>query len=344
LGDACIDLDEALTEYAANLLALDLEQSPPAQFQEALDALNNAQKRLDDFHEALLQATDPAVHRELRTHHRLVMQCIGADAQMLIEHVAQAKAKAPAAPEPPEIPVVEKPSLPTAAAELPARTNPAPTALRALGRQRPYVPDLTVSAGVPNGQFYRESQRMMYCGMHALNAMLGGHFISEKDIEQADTLRDALDLAGSQIGSNALAKLASKLMGLMSRVSTRGTDITVMLEALRQRMPDIWNSAEFAACTNRQSLADKQEAVIQILDLSNLQNQEQDTDRMVLGTNAHWFAFRKDAQGQWWRLDSLLPNPVAQSPSEFAAMNIRIGKQDQSNLIGGFYLNPAPIF
>jgi hypothetical protein len=206
------------------------------------------------------------------------------------------------------------------------------------------VPEVSVSSAVQNGHFYRESQRMMYCGMHALNAMLGGHFISEKDIEQADALRNDLDLAGSESGSKALAKLASKLMSMVSRVSTRGTDITVMLEALRQRMPDIWNSAEYADCTNRQSLVDQQDAVIQILNLSNLQNQEQETDRMVLGTNAHWFAFRKDDQGQWWRLDSLLPNPVPQSPSEFARTNVRVNQQDVSNLIGGFYLNPWPHF
>lgn len=153
-----------------------------------------------------------------------------------------------------------------------------------------------------------------------------------------------MDLASSESGSKALAKLASKLMSLMSRVATRGTDITVLMEVLRQRLPDIWSGKEFAPCTNRQILLTQQEAVLQIINLSNLKTQEQETDRMVLGSDAHWFAFRKDEQGQWWRLDSLLPNPVPESPSQFAAANIRVGKQDQSNLIGGFYLNPWPTF
>lgn len=84
--------------------------------------------------------------------------------------------------------------------------------------------------------------------------------------------------------------------------------------------------------------------MLQIIKLSNLKAQEQETDRMVLGSDAHWFAFRKDDLGQWWRLDRLLPNPVPESPSQFGAANIYVGKQEQSNLIGGFYLNPWRTF
>jgi hypothetical protein len=186
---------------------------------------------------------------------------------------------------------------------------------------------------------------MMYCGLHALNAMLGGHFIGEKDIELAHFTRDEMDgIVGQKSDSKGLAKMASKLMGLMSRVATRGTDITVLMEVFRQRLPEIWSSQEFSNCKNRSNLINKQEAVLQIIDLSKLSEQEQETDRMILGNDAHWFAFRKDDQGQWWRLDSVLPRPVPESPSEFAAANIHVGENDQSNLIGGIYLSPWPTF
>lgn len=349
LGDACIDLDDALSDYSTLMLALDLTQSSPKQFQDALSALQTAQKRLDDFHEALLQATDPAVHRELRTHHRMVMQCIGADANMLTLHVTQAQASAEPSNDIASQPKAETTPILSASLSVPSEeseaNSPGKSELRPLGRQRPYVAEVTVSSNVQNGQFYHESQRMMYCGMHALNAMLGGHFINENDIEQADRTQDEIDrLASGQMGSNALAQMAAKLMHLMSRVSTRGTDIMVLLDVLRLRLPEIWNSVEYANCTNRQALISQQEAVLQIINLRNLRVQEQETDRMVFGNDAHWFAFRKDDEGQWWRLDSLIPNPVPESPSEFAATHVRVGNNDQSNLIGGFYLNPWPSF
>lgn len=190
-----------------------------------------------------------------------------------------------------------------------------------------------------NPLFYHERQKARLCLKHSLNAFLGGEVFTDETLaasvrnnklrqfrqemeerprqvanEWGDVVagltpeqvtRDP-DAAAEQV-TDAYFKAFTQGTSLVNYVRG-GNEVNVGLAALEDKaselgLPDT-ELADFRT--------GEQEAMIDYL-----QKTEDRVDRMIVGNMRHFMAFRKSAEGNWFRIDSTSSSQKRQKPSDY---------------------------
>jgi hypothetical protein len=159
-----------------------------------------------------------------------------------------------------------------------------------------------------NGPFYHEEQKEGQCGIHAVNAMLGDRKVLPSKLTKFNETQ--LQTGGVILPPTAQGRYDEKAP---SYDAADGND-----PAMLQR---------FVAHQANKGRIDPGYKSFQSEQLNQAQLQDRlksfKDDRMVLGTRlpgeSHFVAFRKDAKGDWTKIDSLDSNQEKISPSDWVA-------------------------
>lgn len=137
---------------------------------------------------------------------------------------------------------------------------------------------------------YHEQQKGGRCGLHASNAFFG-----KPGVVKAGGLAES---------SEALLAISDAGVGLSD--PTEGNDPAVLVAHI----------AELAEA----GVVDAKYKDVALAEADDTNADGWDThtgDRLIIGIDGHFVAFRKDDQGDWWQVDSMQPKPIKTNPSDF---------------------------
>ena len=192
-----------------------------------------------------------------------------------------------------------------------------------------------------NPLFYREVQKYALCLKHAMNNCLGGDAVTDRDLAESvynRTLEDYLDDARERPESfiRECARTGFDPAPSLEQVKERGEDYARQLTDIFFSCVDgpleyVRNGNEAAQAVNLFN-EKREELGIPEARLHNLnthkqvvgflERTQQTVDRMIVGTGLHFIAFRKAADGDWFKLDTGGPQQ-RQTPLEFVQQHGR---------------------
>ena len=192
-----------------------------------------------------------------------------------------------------------------------------------------------------NPLFYREVQEYALCLKHAMNNCLGGDAVTDRDLAESvynNTLGNFLVVAREQpedfiqecVGAGF--DPAPSLEQVKERGEEYAKQVTdTFFSYLGGPLEYVRNGNEAGQAVNlfnekREELGIP-EARLHNLDTHEqvvgfLERTQQTVDRMIVGTGRHFIAFRKSADGDWFKLDSGGPQQ-RQTPLEFVQQHGR---------------------
>jgi hypothetical protein len=178
--------------------------------------------------------------------------------------------------------------------------------------------DEPTTGPVANGardDFYLESQRGGQCGLHAFNAMIGGRSILPSGLTAFND--QELVKSGTVLSKTNPDRYDPKAFVLEADA---GNDPAMLVKYTRELAGHGRVDASFSTLVDEQGKPGELRARVAQIEGTH--------DRCAIGSMIHFVAFRKDAQGAWWMLDSLQDHQIRQTPSEYLATRNRQQRLD----------------